>query len=62
MISIPENFVGLTLYRTPDGRWQASATEDRLGWRVEIDADPVAALERVLGAAPTEDFDLEDLI
>lgn len=46
-------FIGLTLYATPDGRWQASLTQDRVSWRVEIDADPAAALRRVLGEPVT---------
>lgn len=42
--------VGLTLYSTQDGRWQASTTQDRQSWSVSIDADPVAALTRALAA------------
>lgn len=44
---------GLTLF--PSGaRWQASTTEDRIGWRVEIDADPVEALRRALSETTTD--------
>ena len=42
-------FRGLTLWPTQDGRFQANIA-DGPGWRVEIDADPVAALRRVLNA------------
>lgn len=44
---------GLTLWPT-GSRWQASTTEDRIGWRVEIDADPVEALRRALSEKPTD--------
>jgi hypothetical protein len=44
---------GLTLWPS-NGRWQASTTEDRIGWRVEIDADPVEALRRALSEKPTD--------
>lgn len=40
---------GLTLYPTQDGNWQAATTTDRVGWRVEIDADPITALCKALG-------------
>jgi len=44
---------GLTLWLS-GARWQASTTEDRIGWRVEIDADPVEALRRALSEKPTD--------
>ena len=44
---------GLTLWPS-NGRWQAGTTEDRIGWRVEIDADPVEALRRALSEKPTD--------
>jgi len=44
---------GLTLWPSGD-RWQASTTEDRVGWRVEIDADPVEALRRALSGTTTD--------
>lgn len=44
---------GLTLWPSGD-RWQASTTEDRIGWRVEIDGDPVEALRRALSEKPTD--------
>lgn len=40
----------LTLWRLPDGRFQANASEDRHSWRCEIDANPAAAVARALGA------------
>ena len=57
---------GLTLYPTQDGGWQASVTHDRVGWRVEIDADPVVALAKALGAPaasvlPTDNDDAGDI-
>lgn len=42
--------LGFTLHKTQDGKWQASTTPDRQSWTVAIDADPVAALLKVLGA------------
>lgn len=43
---------GLTLYRTQDGKWQANTTRDGVGWRVEIDDNPVVAVEKALGGEP----------
>jgi hypothetical protein len=40
----------LTLWKLQDGRWQANASDDRIGWRVEHDADPVQAVRKALGA------------
>lgn len=40
--------VGVTIWKTQDGRYQAGITPDRVSWRIEIDADPVVALERLL--------------
>ena len=51
---------GLTLWPS-NGRWQASTTEDRIGWRVEIDADPVEALRRALSEKPTDIADEGDI-
>lgn len=42
----------LTLWQTPDGRWQANASYDRVAWSVEFDPDPSVALARVLGLLP----------
>lgn len=39
---------GLTLWKVPDGRWQANSSEDGVAWRVEYGADPVEALQKVL--------------
>jgi hypothetical protein len=36
-------------------------TEDRIGWRVEIDADPVEALRRALSEKPTDIADEGDI-
>lgn len=57
---------GLTLYPTQDGCWQASVTHDRVGWRVEIDADPAVALTKALGTPaasekPTDNDVPEDI-
>lgn len=46
---------GLTLFQTWDGRWQAASSVDRLGWRIEIAADPIEALTRLLGAPATSE-------
>lgn len=40
---------GLTIWRTSDGRYQASLSPDRVSWSVETDPDIVTALRRVLG-------------
>lgn len=42
---------GLTLWRTRDGRWQASTTRDRVSWRVAIRDDPGEAVAAVLTGA-----------
>lgn len=47
-----EKNVGLTLWRTGDGRWQANATRDRVSWRVEVRDDPAAALLAVCSVEP----------
>lgn len=39
---------GFTLYPTPDGRWQASTTRDKLGWQITIDDDPATAVRVAL--------------
>lgn len=41
----------LTLFPTDKG-YQASFSRDRVSWRVEQDADPVAALTKALGGKP----------
>ena len=41
-------FVGLTLWQTAEGCWQASLCSSRTACTVELYADPVAALTRVL--------------
>ncbi len=51
---------GLTLWPSGD-RWQASTTEDRIGWRIEIDADPIEALRRALSEKPTDTADEKDI-
>jgi hypothetical protein len=51
---------GLTLW--PSGaRWQASTTEDRIGWNVATDDDPVEALRRVLSGTTTDTKDEKDI-
>jgi hypothetical protein len=64
MFPVPANLAGLTLYPTPDGRWQAAVTVDRIGWRVAVDADPWAAVTAALGLLIEDavDVDLEDLL
>lgn len=39
--------VALNLFPTASG-WQASVSEDRVSWRIGIDADPVAAIQEAL--------------
>ena len=39
---------GVTLYRTSQGGWQASASKDKVAWNVRIDPDPAVALNDVL--------------
>lgn len=43
--------VGLTIYRTQEGEWQASCTVDRVSWRVAIAGTPSEALAALLPAA-----------
>jgi hypothetical protein len=38
----------MTLYRTPDGKWQASRSADGHSWSVHIDTDPVRAMKMAL--------------
>lgn len=38
----------VTLWRIPDGRYQANWSRDRISWRVDYDADPAVALAKVL--------------
>lgn len=47
--------LGITLFATNDGRWQAATSKDRRSWQITLDADPVAALTRALPAADTTD-------
>lgn len=58
--------LGITLYRTQDGEWQAATTPDRQSWTVTIDADPAVALRKALGAPaasvlPTDNDDAGDI-
>lgn len=59
--AVSRGVCGLTIYPTSDGRWQASSTTDRVGWRVFVDADPVVAFRAALAGklerapAPQED-------
>lgn len=39
--------VALNLFPTASG-WQASTSEDRVSWKIGIDADPVAAIMEAL--------------
>lgn len=43
----------LTLWTTPKG-FQANASSDGKSWSVEINADPVEAIRRVLGDRKSE--------
>lgn len=52
---------GLTLYKTPDGLWQAATSPDKISWRVAIDADPVAAALKALGAPQAPAADIGDI-
>lgn len=57
---------GFTLFPTQDGRWQASTTQDKIGWSVHIAADPVTAMQAALGASavsekPTDNPVPEDI-
>lgn len=53
-------FAGLTLWPTPEGLFQANVSEGQ-GWRVEIDADPAAALLRALGRRDMPSPSVSDL-
>lgn len=50
----------LTLWKLQDGRWQANASDDRIGWRVEHDADPVQALQKALGAPVMSEVSIDN--
>lgn len=53
-------FDGLTLWRSSEGRWQASACVSRTTCSVALDADPVAALVKVLGGPVSHNLGLFD--
>lgn len=40
----------LTLWRLNDGRWQANASEDGVGWNVQMDTDPAVAMGKLFDA------------
>lgn len=62
-LSAFDRVAGLTLYPTQDGRWQASVSSDRIGWRTEIHENPIEALRRALGLkSPETEVGLEDLL
>jgi len=44
-------FVGLSIWQTAEGRWQASICVNRTTCSIALDGDPVAALVKVLGGA-----------
>lgn len=48
---------GFTLYPTPDGRWQASTTRDKIGWQVFIADDPIDAVRLALSGLSTKKTD-----
>jgi hypothetical protein len=50
--AVSRGVCGITLYPTGDGRWQAAATTDRVGWSIAFDADPAEAIRLVLGGKP----------
>lgn len=47
--AVSGRLVGLTIWKTADGQFQASISPDRQSWSIETASDPVTALQRVLG-------------
>lgn len=56
-----DGLAGLTLWRTSDGRWQASTTTDRVSWRVVIRDEPGEAILAVLNKTETEEPEQGDV-
>ncbi|WP_155414840.1 hypothetical protein [Neorhizobium galegae] len=52
--AVARGLQALTLWKLQDGRWQANASDDRIGWRVEHDAGPVQALQKALSQNPIQ--------